>query len=68
MQMVHNQIIHISRKDDDFILSALNGLEASQNDNVRQILNKHRDTWEEDEFEDNVNILIEACTKNFNNI
>ena len=48
IQMVHNQIIHSSIKDDDFILSALNGLEESQNNNFLQFVNKNRDTWEED--------------------
>lgn len=68
MQICHDRIVHSGSKDDDFMLKIFNALETSDNKEFLTFAQKKRDLWEEDELEDNVDKLVSACIKKFNNL
>ena len=41
-----------------------NALSASDNTDFFDLIKKKMDAWEENQLENNVNMLIDACTKN----
>ena len=68
MSQCHNQITYSWSQDYDFMLKAFNSLESSSNEDFLSLIKKKRDSWEEDELEDNVDGLIQVCSKKNNNI
>ena len=68
MQVMHNRIIHGGRQDDDFMLKTFNALETSEDEDFLNFVKKKRDLWEEDELLDDVDALVRACAKKYNNI
>ena len=68
MQVMHNRIIHGGGQDEDFMLKVFNALETSNDEDFVDFVKKKRDLWEEDELGDDVDALISACTKKYNNI
>ena len=68
MQMCYNQIVQNRRQDNNLMLKVFNTLETSDNENLLNFVKKKRNLWDEDELEDNVDILISAYTKKYNNL
>jgi len=68
MQICYNKILQNGSRDDDFMLKIFNALEMSDNNEFLAFVQKKRDLWDEDELEDDVDKLMSACTKKFNNL
>ena len=68
MQMCYNQILQNGGQDDDLMLKVFNALETSDDEDFLNFVKKKRDLWDEDELEDDMDVLISACTKKYNNL
>ena len=58
-----NKIVMVGGQDEDFMLKIFNASSASNNEDVLDFIKKKRDAWEEDQLQDDVDVLIDACIK-----
>ena len=68
MLVTFNKIVMAGGQDDDFMLKVFNALSTSDNEDFLDFIKKKRDAWEEDQLDDDVDVLIDACIKKHNNI
>ena len=50
------------------MLKVFNAIETLEDEDFLNFVKKKHDLWEEDELKDDVDTLIRACTKKYNNI
>ena len=68
IQNCYAKIIHCRVQDDDFTLKVFDALGTSDNEVFLCFVKKERDSWEEDELDDYVDVFMAACAKKYNNM